>query len=76
MITCWTSSPPTSARSSAALIAMPPSSVASSVESPPPIFPMGVRAEPRMTVLGMERSLQSRGGTGRAVYEVARAGGE
>ena len=32
MITCWTSSAPTSARSSAALIAMPPSSVASSVD--------------------------------------------
>ena len=57
MITCWTSSPPTSARSSAALIAMPPSSVASSVDRPPPIFPIGVRAEPRMTVLGMAVSL-------------------
>ena len=53
MITCWTSSAATSARSSAALIAMPPSSVASSVDRPPPIFPIGVRALPRMTVVGM-----------------------
>ena len=53
MITCCTSSAATSARSSAALIAIPPSSVASSVERPPPIFPIGVRALPRMTVVGM-----------------------
>src|ERR1700712_1914015 len=72
MITCWTSSPPTSARSSAALIAIPPSSVASSVERPPPIFPMGVRAEPRMTVFGMDRALQSRGRQAGPVYEVGR----
>src|SRR5215207_849276 len=53
MITCWTSSTATSARSSAALIAMPPSSVASSDASPPPIFPIGVRAVPRIPVLAM-----------------------
>src|SRR3954449_9285663 len=53
MTTCWTCSGSTPARSSAALIAMLPSSVASSDESPPPILPMGVRAAPRMTVWGM-----------------------
>src|SRR3954454_24699905 len=34
-------------------MAMAPSSVASREERPPPILPMGVRAEPRITVLGM-----------------------
>ena len=42
-----------SARSSAALIAMPPSSVAWSEDRPPPSLPTGVRAVPRITVLGM-----------------------
>ena len=46
-------SPSTPARSSAALMAMPPSSVAFSEESPPPSFPTGVRAALRITVLGM-----------------------
>ena len=53
MTTCWTCSGSTSARSSAALMAMPPSSVASTDERPPPSLPIGVRAAPRMTVLGM-----------------------
>src|SRR3954463_10331021 len=56
MTTCSTRSGATSARSSAALIAVPPSFVASSVESPPPSLPMGVRAVPRMTVLGIRAS--------------------
>jgi hypothetical protein len=51
--TCWTCSGATSARSSAAAIAVPPSSVASSEARPPPIFPNGVRAPPRITVLGI-----------------------
>ena len=34
-----------------------PSSVASSVDRPPPILPMGVRAAPRITVLGIEAIL-------------------
>ena len=34
----------------------PPSSVASSDDRPPPILPIGVRAAPRMTVLGMRIS--------------------
>ena len=41
MTTCWTCSGATSARSSAALIAMPPSSVASSGARPPPSLPIG-----------------------------------
>ena len=49
----------TSARSSAALIAVPPSSVASSDARPPPSLPIGVRAEPRITVLGMGRLRKS-----------------
>ena len=53
MITCCTCSGATSARSSAALMAIPPSSVGCSEESPPPSFPTGVRAEPRITVRGM-----------------------
>jgi len=57
MTTCSTCSGATSARSSAAAIAMLPSSVASSVASPPPILPIGVRAVPRITVLGMGTSL-------------------
>src|SRR3954447_11757558 len=56
-MTTWsTRSGSTSARSSAALIACAPSSVASSVERPPPSFPIGVRAVPRMTVLGIRAS--------------------
>ena len=56
-ITTWSTSPPsTPARSSAALMAMPPSSVAFSEESPPPSFPTGVRAALRITVLGMARN--------------------
>ena len=53
MTTCWTSSGATSARSSAAVMAVAPSSVASMVDRPPPSLPMGVRAAPRITVLGM-----------------------
>ena len=60
--TCWTSSGPTSARSSAALMAMPPSSVASREARPPPSLPMGVRAAPRMTVWGMGLGCPSRRG--------------
>ncbi len=59
MTTCSTCSGSTAARSSAASIAVPPSSVASSVESPPPILPIGVRALPRITVLGMGTGLSS-----------------
>ena len=51
--TCCTCSGATSARSSAAAIAVPPRSVASRVERPPPILPNGVRAAPRITVLGI-----------------------
>ncbi len=53
MTTCCTSDGATSARSRAALMAVAPSSVAASDESPPPSFPIGVRAAERMTVLGM-----------------------
>src|SRR4051812_39435415 len=53
MTTCSTWSGATSARSRAASIALPPSSVASSVESPPPSFPNGVRAVARIAVLAM-----------------------
>src|SRR3954468_20214291 len=53
-MTTWpTCSGSTPARSSAAWMAMAPSSVALMDERPPPILPMGVRAEPRITVLGM-----------------------
>ena len=51
--TCWTCSGATSARSRAPAIATPPRSVASSVLSAPPIFPNGVRAVPRITVLAI-----------------------
>src|SRR3954447_14477274 len=51
--TPWTWSGATSARSSAAAMAVPPRSGASRLASPPPIFPKGVRAAPRITVLGM-----------------------
>ena len=51
--TCWTCSGSTPERSSAAAIAWPPRSVASREERVPPILPKGVRAVPRMTVLGM-----------------------
>ena len=53
MTTCWTWSGSTPARSRAALIAIPPSSVAWSEERPPPSLPTGVRAVPRITVLDM-----------------------
>src|SRR4029079_4046995 len=53
MITCSTCSGSTPARSSAAAIAVPPSSVASSEESTPPSLPTGVRAVERITVSGM-----------------------
>src|SRR4051794_486114 len=53
-MTTWpTCSGSTPARSSAAWMAMAPSSVASMDERPPPILPTGVRAAPRITVLGM-----------------------
>ena len=55
--TCWTCSGPTSARSSAAAMAVPPRSVASRLARPPPSLPKGVRAAPRMTVLGIADSL-------------------
>src|ERR687893_1534883 len=51
--TCSTCSGATSARSSAAAMAVPPRSVASREARPPPIFPNGVRAAPRITVLGI-----------------------
>jgi hypothetical protein len=57
--TCCTCSGATSARSSAAPMAMPPRSVGCSADRPPPILPTGVRALPRMTVRGM-RILQFR----------------
>ena len=47
----------TDERSSAASIAVEPSSVASSVERPPPILPIGVRAAPRITVLAIGAGL-------------------
>ena len=54
-MTTWsTCSGATSARSSAAVMAVAPSSVASMEDRPPPSLPIGVRAAPRMTVLGME----------------------
>ena len=57
--TCSTCSGSTSARSSAAWIAMPPRSVASREARPPPSLPIGVRAAPRITVLGIgTRSLR------------------
>ena len=59
MITWSTCSGSTLARSSAAAIAMPPSSVASTVLRPPPSLPMGVRAALRITVLGMAETLLS-----------------
>ena len=56
-ITTWSTwSGATSARSSAAVMAVAPRSVASMEDRPPPSLPIGVRAVPRMTVLGM-RSL-------------------
>src|ERR1700759_1204338 len=60
MTTCWTCSGATSARSSAALIAVAPSSVASTEASPPPSLPMGVRAAERMTVFGIDWRLRGR----------------
>src|ERR1019366_4713799 len=71
--TCSTCSGSTPARSRAALIANPPSSVASSEDRPPPILPMGVRAAPRITVLGMWSALSCRSckvtGRGRMVVD-------
>ena len=69
MTTCWTCSGATSARSSALLMARPPSSVASRVLSPPPSLPIGVRAAPRMTVFGMGQGLRGsiRVGQGRRI---------
>ena len=52
--TCSTCSGSTPERSSAASITLPPRSVASSEERAPPILPKGVRAVPRMTVLGID----------------------
>ena len=51
--TCSTWSGATSARCSACSMAWPPRSVAPREASAPPIFPKGVRAVPRITVLGM-----------------------
>ena len=51
--TCSTCSGSTPERSSAASITWPPRSVASSEERVPPILPKGVRAVPRITVLGI-----------------------
>ena len=51
--TCWTCSGATSARSSAASMAMPPRSVGCREDRPPPSLPTGVRAVPRITVRGM-----------------------
>src|SRR3954453_10095467 len=60
--TCSTCSGATSARSSAPRIAVPPSSIASTGAREPPILPKGVRAVPRMTVLGMRaRIVRGRG---------------
>src|ERR1700691_1344002 len=61
MTTCSTCSGSTPARSSAAPMAIPPSSVASSVDRPPPILPTGVRAVARITVLDIEVALLLRG---------------
>src|SRR5215212_9330590 len=52
--TCSTWSGATSARSRAASMALPPRSVASREARPPPSLPKGVRAVPRMAVLGMK----------------------
>src|ERR1700712_4423373 len=61
-ITTWSTwSGATSARSSAAVMAAAPRSVASTEDSPPPSLPIGVRAVPRMTVLGMRFSVSGVG---------------
>src|SRR3954453_7782325 len=53
-MTTWpTCSGSTLARSSAAVMAVAPRSVASRELRPPPSFPIGVRAAPRITVLGI-----------------------
>ena len=57
MMTCSTSSGDTPARSSAALIANPPSSAALNEASAPLIFPIGVRAPATMYEPGMVPSL-------------------
>ena len=51
--TCWTCSAPTPERSSAASIAVPPRSAGSTEARAPPILPIGVRAVPRITELGI-----------------------
>src|SRR3954454_10324633 len=61
--TCSTCSGATSARSRAPRMAVPPSSIASTEARAPPILPKGVRAVPRMTVLGMRARIV----TGRGV---------
>src|SRR3954451_19623185 len=58
--TCSTCSGATSARWSASRIAIAPSSVAGSDDSPPPSLPMGVRAELRITVRGMQKTIESK----------------
>ena len=65
--TCCTWSGATSARSSAALIAVPPSSVASRLDRPPPSFPIGVRAAERITVLGIWVAFSGSGGGAHAM---------
>ncbi len=65
--TCSTCSGSTPERSSAASIACPPRSVASSEERVPPILPKGVRALLRMTVLGI-------GGLSLSIYAGSRLG--
>ena len=58
--TCWTCSGATSARSSAARIAMPPSSRAPGARrGRRPACRSGVRAAPRMTVVGMAETIAS-----------------
>src|SRR3954453_16361 len=52
--TCSTCSGATPERSSAASMTVPPRSVASRDLRPPPIFPNGVRAVPKITELGTE----------------------
>src|SRR4051794_21107842 len=68
-ITTWSPwSGATSARSSAASTARPRRSVASRVERPPPSLPIGVRAEDRITVLGIGMALSGSKFEGREPY--------
>ena len=53
MTTCSTWSGGTAERSSAPAMAIAPSLVAGTVASAPPSLPIGVRALPRITVLGI-----------------------